>query len=304
MSMGYPLLIAVALLFFYRIATSRKKTDVALLLIFMAAGFALASYENADAGLMLLGVIVFNELVSTLGSRYNYAFLAMCAAYTYVLAGSPSLVAQAMLIGFLSRMHSFNGSGALGSRSREKRRDIVQIAIGAVLILALITLNYSNASVFLISMLLLGVLISNFAISNKGSGIAAVLYGLERKGAALGQGAMWLALGALIGIAFLNGRGAVVVLSSIFLGDAAATIVGIEYGRHALPHNSGKSVIGSATYFAVALLASYPFIGFPALLTASVATLIESLPWRIDDNFSTAVALTVVLAALGYAAII
>jgi dolichol kinase len=303
--MGYPLLIAIAVLLVYGIwASKKRRTDIAMLLCFMLVGSALALYEHADTGLMLLGVLVFNALASSIGSKTNYLFFAAGAAYAFVLAGIPGLVAQAMLLGLLSRAHFFRGDGIIGSSRREKRRDIVQIAVGVALISAFVLLGYPSARLFLVSMALIGILVSNFAILNRKSGLAKMLHGLERKGATFGQGAMWLMLGALIGIAFLNSSGAIALLASIFFGDAAATIVGIEHGRYALPHNKGKSAAGSAAYFVVALAASYPFIGYAALLTALVGAIVESLPWHIDDNFDTAVVLTILLAALGYAKLI
>ncbi len=302
--MDYLLVLAIAALLTYRAVTSRKWTDTPLLLCFMLAALAAAAYEHADVGTVLLGVVSFNALASTVGSKANYAFLAICAAYALAFSGAPSLVAQAMLLGFLSMAGSFSGGGVVGGSRRETRRDFVQIAIGAALIIPFALLDYADARLFLIFAVLLGLLISDLAISNRRSKFSRFLYGLERKGVVFGRGAMWLALGALVAIVFLGSREAIVLLLAIFIGDAAATIIGMRCGSTALPYNRKKSALGSAAYFAITLALAFPLIGYAAIPVSLAAALVESLPRHIDDNFDTAVAIAIFILLLGYAGLI
>jgi len=300
-TMYYLELPVIVALFAYCAFEFRRKSDLLWLAAFLAAGFLLASYEGADAGAMLIGVLVFGGVAATLGSKANYALLAVAAAYLISFSSMPSLIAQAALLGFFSMARSFIGDGSTSDARRETRRDIVQILIGIALVAVFTVLAYADAMLFLLAGLLLALLLGNYAISNPKKRAARLLRSLERKGASFGQGAMWLALGALLAIGFLNRNESIALLASIFIGDAVATIVGIRYGRTALPYNKKKSVAGSAAYFASALLVSFPFLGYAAVLTSFAAVAVESLPIHIDDNFDTAMALAILMRLLSLA---
>jgi phytol kinase len=292
-------LLAVALVAYCAIVFKRK-SDLVWLAAFLAVGILLAHYEGADAGAMLIGIALFSSIAATLGSNENYAMVAVAAAYFAVFGGTPALVAQAALLGFLSHARSFSGKNSARDKPTERRRDVVQIAIGVIVVAVFAVASYGTAEMFLLAALLVGLLLSNYAVSNPKARASRLLLSLERKNAVFGQGAMWLALGALIAISFLNRNEAIALLASIFMADAVATLVGTRYGRHALPYNRKKSAEGSAAYFAVALLVSFPFLGYAAVLVALVAATVESLPALVDDNFDTAVALSVLMLLIGY----
>ncbi len=232
-----PLLV-VALVAYCAIVFKRK-SDLVWLAAFLAAGLLLASYEGADAGAMLIGIALFSSVAATLGSKENYAMLAVAAAYFAVFGGAPSLVAQAALLGFLSHARSFAGENFARDRRTERRRDIVQIAIGAAVVAVFAVVSYGAAEMFLLAALLVGLLLSNYAVSNPKAGASRLLRSLERKNAVFGQGAMWLSLGALVAISFLNRDGAIALLASIFIADSVATLVGIRYGRTRC-HTTGR----------------------------------------------------------------
>jgi dolichol kinase len=298
---GYIEPLVIAALMAYCAAAFRRKSDLLLLAAAAAVGVGLAVLTGSDAGLMLIGVLAFGGVAGSLGSRLNYLVLAAAAAFVAFafLNGVPvSLVAQAALLGFIGSARSFVGMKSDGSKRMEKRRDLVQIAIGLAILGAFAALDYADAELFLLGGVLLGVLLSDLAVLNPGGGVSKAILSLERNDAPFGQGAMWLALGALVAVSFLGQRDAGAVLGSIFIGDAVATIVGIEYGRTKLPYNSKKSVAGSVAYFAAALAVSFPFIGVWALPTSFIAAAVESLPRQIDDNFDTSVALTVAVLLL------
>jgi dolichol kinase len=298
----YPYLVPllVVALIAYCAIVFKRKSDLILLAAFLAAGFLLSSYEAADVGAMLIGIALFSSIAATLGSRENYAMLAVAVAYVAVFVGVPSLIAQAALLGFLSQARSFMGKNSARNEGMERRRDLVQILIGAGIVAVFAVADYASAELFLLAAMLLGLMLSNYAISNPKRGVSRLLLSLERKNAVFGQGAMWLALGALIAISFLSKNESMALLASIFIGDAVATIVGIRYGRTALPYNKKKSFAGSAAYFASALLVSFPFLGWIAVLTAFAGAAVESLPRQIDDNFDTAVVLSMLMLLLSY----
>ncbi len=302
--MYYLAPLVIIALFAYCAYAFRRKSDLLYLVAFLAAGFALASLEGSDAGALLVGILVFGGAAATLGSKASYALLGVAAAYVFLLSGAPSLIAQAALLGFLSRSRSFMEKGSTSDARRETRRDVVQILIGLVLVGVFALSDYAGAKLFLIAGVLLGLLLSDYAISRPKGGASRLLRSLERRGAAFGQGAMWLALGALLAISFLNRNESIALLASIFIGDAVATIVGVKYGGIALPYNRKKSVAGSAAYFAAALLVSFPFLGYAAALTSLAGALMEGLPSYLDDNFDTAVALAMLMLLLGRAGLI
>ena len=299
MTMYYLNPLIMAGLLTYCAVAFRRKSDLPFLAAFLTLGFLLAYYSGSDPGAMLIGITIFGGIAATLGSRASYPLLAAAGVYVLLLNGTPSLIAQAALLGFLSMARSFTGKNSSGNRRTEKRRDAVQIIVGAAILAVFAVVSYADATLFLLTGLIMSVLLSNYVVLNPEGGAARLLWSFERKNAAFGQGAMWLAIGALVAVSFLGRNEAAAVLGSIFIGDAVATIVGIEYGKTALPHNKKKSLAGSTAYFVSALLVSFPFIGGWAAVTALVAAGVESLPRRIDDNFDTAVALTVFVRLLG-----
>ncbi|VVB77114.1 Uncharacterised protein [uncultured archaeon] len=298
--MAYLIFIAIAAFFAYGVITSKRENSASYLLAFMFVGFLLSSYLKVDAATVLLGTVLFNCVASTYGSKVNYAFSAMAAAYVVFFAGLPSTLALAVLLGFLSVSPAFLRPGKLGSQLREERRDMVQIVIGAALIAVLIFANYDYTRLFMIGAMLAGSVVSNYALFHRESNLSKLLFYFERKNVVFGQGAMWLAIGSLVAITFLDLREAGAVIAAIFIGDAVATIIGMRYGRAKLFYNRNKSVVGTAAYFLSALLLSFLLLGIgPApVAIALVAAVVESLPHQIDDNFDTAIALTILMIPL------
>jgi dolichol kinase len=103
-------------------------------------------------------------------------------------------------------------------------------------------------------------------------------------------GSTYVLLGGLLTVWLFPKRVAVAVLLVQSISDAAASLIGINYGRSRF---LGKSFAGSSAFFitalAILLLAFTDYKG-AALLTALVATLIEALPslklgrFELNDN--------------------
>ena len=114
-------------------------------------------------------------------------------------------------------------------------------------------------------------------------------------------GATWL-IGAMFAAVFLLPRSAAIAATwGAAVGDAAAALVGMRFGRHRSSHDD-KSVEGSVACFLATLLGAVLVarIRLPAaLLVAVAATGAERMPWPRDDNIRiVAVAgITAVLAA-------
>ena len=291
-------LYALALLLLVHRFMCTKRKPAVFLTAALAAGAALALYEGADVLLMLLGILIFNGLVSTYRSRENYAFFLLAMIFVVPFYYLTTLVSQALLLGFLSGAYLFAGQNERASTTVERRRDVIQTILGLALISLFAFFPSAYVKLLLIAAILVASLLGGFSVRNRKSKVSKLLHLLERSGAVLGQGAMWLAAGALVAISFLNGAAMVAVLIAIFIGDAMATLIGTTY-RKPLPYNKRKSIAGTLGYFAATAIIAFPFVGYACLLVALVGAVMESLPTHIDDNFDTAVALTVALLFLG-----
>ncbi|MCL2390568.1 MAG: hypothetical protein FWD54_05380 [Endomicrobia bacterium] len=91
--------------------------------------------------------------------------------------------------------------------------------------------------------------------------------------------------GALITIILFQNRH--MVLASFLylaLGDSAAALVGKTLGKH--KSFAGKSIEGSISCFVVCFIAGLFIFNWKfALAGALIATVVEAIPWKINDNF-------------------
>lgn len=107
----------------------------------------------------------------------------------------------------------------------------------------------------------------------------------------------WYVLGVVLTLALFPLEASVPAVLVLALADPAAGCVGGRWGRLRL----GRGTLeGSAAFFAVAgsllLLVAEPLT---ALVTAGVVTVVEPLPWRVDDNLTIPLAGGASLWALG-----
>jgi glycerol-3-phosphate acyltransferase PlsY len=84
----------------------------------------------------------------------------------------------------------------------------------------------------------------------------------------------------------------------LIFGDMSAKILGLAYGRHKL---FNKSLEGSLSHFMACVVLGYIlhlYVNIPLLLIfagAATATLIEVVPFNVDDNLSVPVVTGVIL---------
>ena len=296
------LYIIAFLLFIHRAIYFKRKRQFVFLVLFLAAGAALAVYESASLAIMLLGIMIFNGMTSTYHSRENYVFFLLAVLFVLPIYPMTILIAQSMLLGFLSCAYFFSKPAKRENVALERKRDVIQVVMGLVLICAFVLFAAVYVKIATIFAILFASVVGNYSVRNKKHAISKRLQALERRDAVLGQGALWLAIGALVAISFLNTNQIIAVVAAVFIGDAVATLVGTSYG-HPLPYNKRKSVEGTLSYFLAAALISFPFIGYAGIAAALVGALVESSPMHVDDNLDAALALTLLFLLLRYAGI-
>ena len=112
-------------------------------------------------------------------------------------------------------------------------------------------------------------------------------------------GATWL-LGSMFAAVLLLPRNVAIAATwAAAVGDAAAALVGIRFGRRRSPRD-GKSLEGSVACLLAALLGALLLarLGLPrAILAAVAAAAAERSPWPRDDNIR-------IIAAVGITALI
>lgn len=99
-------------------------------------------------------------------------------------------------------------------------------------------------------------------------------------------GATWLLASMCAAVALLPRDAAIAASWAAAVGDTAAALVGMRFGRHRSARD-GKSLEGSAACAAATLVGAWALARLPfplALLAALVAAVAERLPWPRDDN--------------------
>jgi dolichol kinase len=100
------------------------------------------------------------------------------------------------------------------------------------------------------------------------------------------SGSSFLLLAAFLLALFFSRESAALSLVYIVVGDVAGALVGRRFGRHSL---FDKTWEGSLAFFLACILFSPLVPGLPfwaKLSSAAVATIIEVLPLKLDDNLS------------------
>jgi dolichol kinase len=100
------------------------------------------------------------------------------------------------------------------------------------------------------------------------------------------SGLVWTLSGTFVTILLFPNKSIVFAsLLYLSLGDAAAALVGKVIGKHKIAF-TGKSIEGSLACFKVCLVAGLFLFNVKfALIGAIVATLVEAMPWKLNDNF-------------------
>jgi dolichol kinase len=88
-------------------------------------------------------------------------------------------------------------------------------------------------------------------------------------------------------------RIAILVLA---VGDAFSTLIGAHFGSHALPYNKIKSWEGMFAGMITAFLACLFLLPWPlAAAAAVIGMIVESLPLKLNDNFTIPLSVSIVM---------
>jgi dolichol kinase len=99
------------------------------------------------------------------------------------------------------------------------------------------------------------------------------------------SGLVWTLSGGLLAI-LISPNKYMVLASFLYLvfADAAAALIGRPFGKHKILF--GKSLEGSTACFIVCLIIGLFMFNFKfAFLGAVIATFVEAVPWKLNDNF-------------------
>lgn len=293
--------IAASLLFTLYVFFKFKKSikyllTVALSLIYSVVLIILV-YQNLPGVLFLLSIGIATPTMVYLYTKHNTLFgisilFIITALLMWVFAYNAFSIPfiQVFSISLLiSSFPFFEKKVNRGSKTLETRRDIIQILIGIILLLILYFVNTEISPYIILVLMLLGCTINNFAASSR-NGIAKLLKKFERDGILFGKGALYIGIGAMILLGFINNINFVMIgITALFISDALATIVGIR-GKHKLGKaRHSKSIEGFLSFFLTLSVIGFFEIGILSLVFGAAIAIIESVSGKIDDNITIAI---------------
>ncbi|MGC8568295.1 MAG: hypothetical protein ACP5RP_03600 [Candidatus Micrarchaeia archaeon] len=270
-------------------------------IVFYLLAFGSTFYYSRNYIIFILAsIIVVSMLSGALALGYSILYFIIAFAFGILYA--------------LSIKVDYDKAKNRKSKSIEARRDVIQIASGALIILLFYNLKgfgiYTTVALALSGYIFMQLLQSFQDRKRHKKGIIHVviadLLNLERNFIPYGTGALYLMVGTFMIIGIVKNLNLIIFgLVLLFFGDSFATIFGM-YGkpRIVLPYNHSKSVIGTFAYFVIAGFFGYFLIGLWGILFAAIFAFVESSSTDIDDNISVAFAYVLFCLALPYLAVL
>lgn len=98
-------------------------------------------------------------------------------------------------------------------------------------------------------------------------------------------GPILFGIGIWFSVALFSRSAATAGILILAIGDSVAGLLGRAFGDTLLPHNPGKTLLGSLSLFAVGAIIAMFYVSLPwALAVGAVASFVESLPLGPSDN--------------------
>jgi len=171
----------------------------------------------------------------------------------------------------------------------EIRRRLIHISFGVLVIIALSVWGsgkFEYVEGALLATFIVGLWIVDQKLKKrKLPVIDFMLEMLDRPHAMPAYGAFWYGMGILLLLSFIRNMDYMLAgIAILALGDGASTLVGMN-GDIRLFYNKKKTLEGTAAFFIVSCLASYPFIGSAGIALSFLCSVAESIDWGLDDNF-------------------
>lgn len=258
-----------------------------------------SAYQNSNIPLFLALLVVFDMIAFTYGTWEGLAMVLIGAVYALIaLSHMPiQIVSQAILFGLLSEANFRNlKPKASANKNVETYRDVVQILVGLLIIGIFFVASQHLAELLVVLLMLAGYAVANVQLIGINRKMSSLLLKFEREYTKFGQGAVWLAMGTIMTIGFVgNVSYLLAIFTALFIGDAVATIAGINFKSIELFYNKKKSVLGLVAYFMVVSVIGYFFVGKVIFAIAFLGAVVESLPIKVDDNFSVPIVLIILV---------
>ncbi len=264
--------------------------------LFIAVAFALLSsmlvmfYVSSTRNFLLLMVFLSLQLV----------YIASVGVPLYSTFAPGFAIGTFFGLAYIEKVKK-RGNAARGVKKTEIDRDVFSMVLGAVLLLLLAA--FSKTFSYIAIALIILAYSFNAVVSRRSLGafkpVLRMLKGLERKDAFYGTGALYLAVGFTLLLAFAGAyRFLAFGIAVLLFADSAATIVGERIPIRKLPYNASKSIGGFTGFFVVTAISAFILFGAPliAIVYAVVLAFIESLDLRIDDNVTLAVGVIAIYA--------
>jgi len=226
-------------------------------------------------------------------AQYNYLLLAISVAAIIVVAFSRHLKEGVIENEIRKGKHA----------DVERNRDLFQLMAGIV-VLFLIYAFGREISFFIIIVAALALLtLGNVAVMIRSPNLVGFFYSMERPNVTLGIGPIMIAAGTLFAMSLVTQPDLLaIIVFTVIIGDALASLIGIRFPLKRLPYNDRKSVGGLLAMLIPSL--TFAFIvsgGFPwyIMLFPVVGSLVESFTVSpLDDNLTVPFSLVILAAFL------
>lgn len=196
-------------------------------------------------------------------------------------------MAISLILSNYMRMEIFKNESEKGHENKiETTRDVFQIAVGILIILAIVMFPKFLILLGLISGSIIAIIILDLVGLFRNTKMSKLVFRLERKNVQPGLGTLWFIAGLML-LVSLSPKWRVVEVGvfAMGVGDSLATIFGMNFRISGLFYNRKKSVGGFIFMLIPTAIFAMMILGPSYFIVALVATFVESISrYPLDDN--------------------